>query len=244
MVVRRIIVGRGHIMQNIVALFTSMFLAVSAFFAGLPHAIYAWDKPGQTVTDTAAVLALYKDVAGKNTETRFREKLNYGDLVDGRTDFLAQYAAAWARVGMFFINPNFYKVADGMPGDPASLKTSDLLNARAEYYHDGKTIVITFDLPDQIDKTNAKSNNQSVARAVGSFTDAEFVSVKVQVAKLGYTLKSATLTYSDAHVMIRADVATGKIVKASFTYHAQVSAEREEVALPFKQSFDYVRKLP
>ena len=57
-------------------------------------------------------------------------------------------------------------------------------------------------------------------------------------------MKSATVSYQKASMMIRADVASGKIVKANFTYHALASAVRNETTLPFQQSFDYSRKLP
>ena len=66
----------------------------------------------------------------------------------------------------------------------------------------------------------------------------------MQVARLGYTLKNATVTYKDASVMIRADVASGKIVKADIVYTALATALRNETDLPFKQSFNYSFKLP
>lgn len=230
-------------MLNIAALFTSFFLMISAFFAGLPNAVNAWDKPTETVTDTAKVLALYQNLAAKNTGTKFLEKIAAGDLVDGRDDYFAKVAKNWGKAGMFFINPRFFEVKSGVPGSPKALLASDIRNAKAQYYHKGKTVEITFDLAQQVDKSDGTSNTKAVTRGIGDISKMEIDSLKVQVQKLGYTLKSATVTYKDAKIMIRANVADGKIVKASFTYTAVASASRVETDMVFQQTFDYTRKL-
>jgi len=229
-------------MLNIGALITSFFLMITGFFAGLPNTVVG--KPTQTVTDSAKVLALYKDIAAKNTNTQFRERIAAGDLVDGRDDVFARVAKNWAKAGMFFINPRFFEVTRGLPGNPNALTTGDIRNAKAEYYNNGKTVVISFTLPEQVDRSDGGSNNQSVARAIGSISKEEFASLKVQVARLGFTMKSATITYKNASVMIRADVASGKIVKANIVYTALATAVRNETTMPFSQSFNYTFKLP
>ena len=230
--------------QSIAAFFTAIFLTIGGFFAGLPNTVNVWDKPSETITDTAKVLALYKDVATKNGDTWLLERLSADDLVDGNNALSVRLIEAWAKVGMYLINPRMYTGTQGLPGTPKALTKTDLKNAKAEYYHGGKTLVLTFDLPDQVDKLDGKSNNQSVARALGSVSDISFNSIKVQVGRLGYTLKSATMTYSNASVMVRVDVATGKVVKAKMQYHAVISAVRNESATAFSQSFDYNVKLP
>ncbi len=230
-------------MQRIVALFAAFSLMFSGFFAGLPHAIYAWDKPTQTVTDTAKVLALYQKLATQNQATEFREKTKPGDMVDGNNSFLARYANAWTQAAMWYLDPAS-KVIKGLPGAPKNLKTSDISSAKAEYYHKGKTVVVTLKLKDQLDTLNAKSKNKSVATGIGSMTDKSFASIKVQVARLGYTLKGATMSYTNAKIMVRADAASGKITACDISYHAVISGSRNEIPQPFKQSFDYNVKRP
>jgi len=227
-------------MLNIAALITSFFLMITSFFGGLGNSTMG--SPSQTVTDSAKVLALYKDIAAKNTNTQFRQRLSAGDLVDGRNDLFAVIAKTWAKAGMFFINPRFSEVTKGLPGTPSALTAADIRNAKAEYYGNGKTVVITFTLPEQVDRPGSVGG--SVTRAMGnSISQDEFASLKVQVARLGFTLKSASVTYKNAKVMIRADVATGKIVKADISYTALASAVRNETTLPFNQSFNYSCKL-
>lgn len=231
-------------MQSIAAFFTAMFMMIGAFFGGLSNAILVWDKPTQTITNTAQVLTLYKTYAAKNTETEFRERLDSDDLVDGRTDLFSRFINAWAQAAIHIINPRVAEVVKGVPGTPKDLKAGDITAAKAEYYHNGKTLVITLRLLEQVDTYNGKSSSQAVTRGLGNISDMSFNSVKVQVARLGYTLKSATMTYSNASITIRVDVESGKIVKADYSYHAVISAIRNEVATPFQQSFDYSLKRP
>lgn len=224
--------------MQFLSIFTALFMAISSFFAGIPYAVRSWDKPGETITDPVKVLALYKDVAAKNKDTQFREKIKADELIVGRNDPAMNAIAAAARVGMFFINPQFSKTYKGVPGKPNSISVADIKSAKAEYFHNGKTLVINIVLKEQIDKTNGKSNNQAVATAIGSITTEEFASLKVQVARLGYTMKEASVKYNGS-IMVRADAKTGKIVAANFTYLATATAIRNEIALPFSQSFEY-----
>lgn len=217
---------------------------IGGFFTAIPYTVNFWDNPTETITDTAQVLALYKDIAKKNTDTQLREKIVADDLIDGRESLAYSFIQAWAKAGMFFINPQFYQVRTGVPGNPQSLKASDIVSATAEYYHKGKTVEITLVLKDQVDKSNAKSNNSAVLNGIGSISAESFTSLQVQVARLGYTMKDATATYTEASITIRADAATGEIVKANYSYHAVVSANRNEVDVPFQQSFDYSVKKP
>jgi len=228
-------------MLNLAALFTSFFLMITSFFGGLGNSTMG--SPTETITDPAKVLAIYKDLAAKNTDTKFLQKIAAGDLVDGRSDLFAVIAKTWAKAGMFFINPRFSEVTRGLPGTPSALTAGDIRNAKAEYYGNRKTVVITFTLPEQVDSSGGSSNNRSVARAIGSISTEEFASLKVQVARLGFTMKSATVSYRNGSVMVRADVASGKIVKANITYTALASAVRNETTMPFSQSFNYTFKL-
>ena len=231
-------------MLNVAALFTSLFLMISGFFAGLPHAILVWDKPTEAVTDTVKVLNLYKEIAAKNTSTRFRENIATGNLVDGRNDFIARFMDTWAKAAMVVVDTRTRKVVTGVQGNLKALSAADIRNARAEYYHGGKTVVITFDVPEQVDKMGA-AGNQCVERAIGgTFSTDAINSMKVRMAQLGYTLKSAQVAYRNASVMIRADVASGKIVAADYSYQIVTTAIRNETAQPFQQSFDFTRKIP
>lgn len=231
-------------MQKFLGIFTALFLAISGFFAGIPTMINFWDKPGETITDTAKVLALYKDIAAKNKETQFRKTIQAKDLIAGRNDPAASAIAATAKVGMFFINPQFPEVFKGVPGKPASITAADIKSAKAEYYRNGKIVVINIELKEQLDKSNGKSTNQSVTTAIGgSISSDSFTSMKVQVARLGYTLKESSVKYNGS-IMVRADTQTGKITAANFNYVALVTGIRNEIALPFQQSFEYTVKKP
>jgi len=230
-------------MQSFLALFTSFFMMFGAFFTGLPHAIKSWDKPTQTITEPAKVLALYKDIAAKNGNTELRERMQASDLIYGRESPLYSLMENWARAGMFFINPQ-RKVIKGVPGSPGKLTVADLASAKAEYFNNGKTVVITLKLKDQLDSSGGSSSNRAVANGIGSISQQSFESLKIQVARLGYTMKNATVKYQNASIVVHADAASGKIAKANFAYNAVVTANRNETSVPFQQSFDYTVKRP
>ena len=105
-------------MQAIISFFTALFLMTTSFFTALPHTFMLDSQtPEQTITDVEEVLALYQEYAAKNEGI----KLRYG-----KTLFVGT-------------------VMEGMPGNLDLLTADDLVSAKAEYYRDGKTLVIYLD---------------------------------------------------------------------------------------------------
>ena len=185
-------------MQRIAAFFTTLFIMAGSFFVGLPHMVYPWDKPGKTVTDTAQVLALYQEIAKKNTNTEFREIIK--DLAYG-------VPGQEMKPGPF---SKSRKIIRGMPGEPAALEATDLISAKAEHYHNGRTVVITLKL--------RGGDNQAVSRAIGGIT------IERLLEELGETgsalFESPVLQYKNPSVMIRVNAASGKIVAANYSCQA------------------------
>jgi len=222
----------------------SLSIMITGFFGGLGNAVFSWDEPETTVTDPAKVVAVYKEIAAKNADTRFRERVDFDLLAEDSEMNWFQKAIAWPV--LYLINPN---ISYGIEGDSVcgayqNLKASDLKSAKADYYKNGKTVIITMELKDQTDYLDGKSTGSAVTSAMHNTSLRTFNSVPEQNARAGFTLKNAEARYENARVEIRADVASGKIVAAKYTYHQTVTAVRNETAAPFVQSFNYIAQRP
>ena len=158
-------------MQAIVSFFTALFLMATSFFTALPHTFRLDSRtPERTVTSVEEVLSLYQEIAAKNKDIKLRS---------GSALFVGA-------------------VEQGMPGDPAAITANDLADARAEYYRDGMTLVLT--LVPQLDE----HPKEVIERIFGFPLDALLTTYMVE--------------YGQAYASIVVDVKSGKIVAADYSF--------------------------
>ena len=186
-------------MQRVLVTIMGVWVMVSGFFTGLPNMIMPWDKPGQVVEDTAAVLELYQDIAQKNGDTQLRDRFKIADAVYAG-DAEGMRHPFWDAIDSFFGVEFDCSILMGLPGSPAKLRAADIASAKAEYYHNGKTVEITI-IP-------RGETIESLALFFGDFLN-DPSGWFVEVPKDNWTLEGR-----NPEIVVRADVASGKIKKA------------------------------
>jgi len=130
-------------MQRLTAIFAALFLMASSFFVALPHtAFLGWQTPERTITDTAEVLALYREAAKNNSDIQLRLKStpDYSSL-----GFIERTQAS---ILYYLLLPEHLlagAVIYGLPGNPSAIRAGDLRSAKAEYYRNGRTLLITLE---------------------------------------------------------------------------------------------------
>ena len=214
-------------MQQFMAFFTALFLMINGFFAALPHTVpVALSKPGTTVSDTEKVLKVYKDIAAKNNDLQTRttvkgEYPNFSWLESLRAKFTTQ-----------ILNPIGTGVGHVMLGVPSSysaMKASDLKSAKAEYYNNGKTVVITLS-PKLESFTEATKTPAPIAtRAFGPLVDGIVTGLELSQTMFGAT--SYKGEFQVAEIKLVADAKTGKIVSADFNLELLVAYKNNGLTL-------------
>jgi len=179
------------------------WLIVSGFFIGLPNMIMPWDKPGEIITDTAEVLELFQEIAAKNEDTLLMDR------------FKIEYDG-------FFSVEFVCDIIKGVPGAPQELAVADIASAKAEYYHGGRTVMVTITPVEQSFASGDIDIDGPLVRFFGEWVgqpDHWFVDLPQE----NWTLQSR-----DSIITLRADVNSGRIKQARF--HFQMDFTSEELA--------------
>jgi len=172
-------------MQIIISFITALFLMCTSFITALPHTLMLDSQtPEQTITDVEEVLALYQEIAAQNEDIRLLHMNKYES--PGLKYRLANL------VYCIFVGT----IWPGMPGSPEKLTADDLAGATAEYYREGKTLVISL-VPDLDENYGAAGD-----RLIGN--------------PYGYVAIYSARYVQPSHARIVVDTESGKIVAADY----------------------------
>jgi len=203
-------------MQIVISIITAIFTFIAGLFTTLPHIVLPWAQPGTVIEDRAEVLAIYRDIAAKNTDTELVQSLRITEYpnIPGANSIAVQTAIDLA-----------FGLADGvqrgLPGNPASIVPNDLKSARAEYFNNGRTVVITLVPNEQTDGFDGQANAGPVGRTVGVMgSQAQGVLNALSGFGLPLNLLSSVLRlhYQNPSVVVRADARTGAVISADYNY--------------------------
>lgn len=205
-------------MQKIISFTTALLIVISGFCIALPHTFMLnSQKPGESVTDIDEVIALYKEVAAANTETKFRDKIAVG--LESQNAILNSIVAASFRDWQDPI-----EITDGLFENCGLLVADDLVSAKAEYYRGGKTAVITL-VPKEAafnqDQTELPSFDHTIYPLLEGMSDA-LLSVMGEDASLLGALKSP-------FVQVVVDTKTKQIVAADIHYELAITVSGSAV---------------
>jgi len=218
----------------------SIILAIVTFFSGIGGAfsspgniIWPWSRPGEVVTDRAAVIAIYREIAAQNPNIELRENIR---ITDYPSIPLVPMGTVRTAVNLAFAFSNTTR--DGMPGNPAAIAVGDLRLARAEYFNNGRTVVITLEPNAQTDGFNGQANAGPVGRTIGVLGTQVQGILGVLAGLPGLGLGADVMStlvrvrYVNPTVTIRADTRTGRILSAEYSYDFVL-----EIPLPLVPNF-------
>ena len=203
-------------MQIITSIIMAIIAFISGLFTTLPHVVLPWSQPTTVVEDRAEVLAIYRDIAAKNTDTELTQSMRITEYpsIPGSSSVAVQTAIDLA----FGLTDS---VQRGLPGSPANILPADLKSARAEYYNSGRTVVITLVPNEQTDGFDGQANAGPVGRTIGVMGSAVQGPLNT-LSGFGLPLNVLSsvlrLHYRNPSVVVRADARTGEVISADYSY--------------------------
>ena len=201
-------------MQRVTAIFAALFLMATSFFVSLPHTAFLnWQTPERTVTDTAEVLALYSEAAKNNSDIQLRLK--------STPDYSAQdfFERTQANILFYLLLPEHLlagAVTYGLPGNPSAIRASDLRSAKAEYYRNGRILVITLE-----PKLEKFDNTSQTPAPILKRTMGEIISgMDLAVGLVGLNAYRGEVKQSRIEIVVNTQ--SGKIVAADFSSYVKL----------------------
>jgi len=199
----------------------SILMAIITFFGGLfgslGHIVLPGARPNRVVENPAEVIAIYQEIAAANSGIELREsrRITEYPAIPGFDNTAIRTA-----IDLAFLLSN--TTHNGMPGNPAAIVPADLQSARAEFFNNGRTVVITLVPHPQTDGFDGQANAGPVGRTIGVM-GAQVQGILGALSGFGLPLNVLNnvvrVHYQNPQVTIRADANSGRIISADFSYN-------------------------
>ena len=194
--------------NKIFGFFMAVFFICCNAVVGVMDKVETKFPADEVITDAAAALEMYQDIASKRETSLFRERL---------TDSEARFKNDAAEIWDWYMRFAGFGSLKPLPGKPEALTAEDITDARVEVRGN---LMLTLRFAEQTDYDDGAGDNQAVTNGIGTFSGKLIAEAKAKAEAAGKTVDSCTVTYKNATAKI---YGSPGIMRARYSYQAVVS---------------------
>ncbi|MDR1733428.1 MAG: hypothetical protein LBR73_00880 [Oscillospiraceae bacterium] len=227
----------SSIAQWFSTVFTLFCLSFTTLFGGFIPFAFA----NQTIEDIPQVLAIYQDIAAKNTDTRFSVENSKPVVEFSGTNWNNTMSVTATMILKAFVKGGVkeQETIAGVPGLPAQILASDIAYAKAVYYDNGKEVVLTIVPKDVRDTTGDDLHTfATMSKAITKrdvtpetmVTNLKALNADLEITKA--VNKNTGYLLGGPYILVRADTATGKITNARYQMGIITTVQLAVIGIP------------